>query len=308
MNDESECLRWASAIEQFVSCEEKSEVVMVGVPLGVGALTPGRCDLAPEAVRACLAKMSGYNVVDDRELDVCIFDAGDIDIRDLSPTQCEELVTQQIRKWSSRKRLVIVLGGHNAVTLFGVHSLNADLSKIGLVTLDAHFDLRDTDCGLTNGNPIRWLIQGGLPGSNIFQIGIQPFANSRRASNVARENGIHVLTETDVHAKGLAQLVELALSDLATRVETIYVDVDIDVLGRSYAPGAPGARIGGASPTDLFQAMRIIGMHSLVRAVDFVECDPSRDVADVTSFTIARGVLELVHGFQMRGPSSSCVA
>ena len=37
------------------------------------------------------------------------------------------------------------------------------LDKVGLLTLDAHFDMRDTSEGLSNGNPVRALIDGTVP-------------------------------------------------------------------------------------------------------------------------------------------------
>ena len=60
----------------------------------------------------------------------------------------------------------------------GVHGLGLPLDQVGLITLDAHFDMRDLDRGLGNGNPVRALIEDGLPGRNIAQIGLAPFANS----------------------------------------------------------------------------------------------------------------------------------
>ena len=39
------------------------------------------------------------------------------------------------------------------------------LDGVGLITLDAHFDMRDTSEGLSNGNPVRALIEDGLPGA-----------------------------------------------------------------------------------------------------------------------------------------------
>ena len=56
--------------------------------------------------------------------------------------------------------------------------MNLALEMIGLITLDAHFDMRDTAQGLGNGNPVRALREDGLPGKNIAQIGLAPFANS----------------------------------------------------------------------------------------------------------------------------------
>ena len=39
--------------------------------------------------------------------------------------------------------------------------------------------MRDTDQGPLNGNPVRCLLEDGLPGANICQIGLAPFANTR---------------------------------------------------------------------------------------------------------------------------------
>jgi len=51
--------------------------------------------------------------------------------------------------------------------------VHREIEEIGLVTLDAHFDMRDTDQGLSNGNPVRVLFEDGLPGANIAQVGLE---------------------------------------------------------------------------------------------------------------------------------------
>ena len=69
------------------------------------------------------------------------------------------------------------------------------------MTLDAHLDLRDLEGGQTNSNPIRGLLEDGLPGHNIVQIGIQAFVNSqpnmevctRRSNTRPRSGGISLL-------------------------------------------------------------------------------------------------------------------
>ena len=198
-----------------------------------------------------------------------------------------------------RLAIVVVAGGNNAVTRPGVHGLG-DLAKTGLITLDAHFDLRDTDCGLTNGNPVRALIEDGLPGANIAQIGIAPFANTRRAFEFAASKGVTVRTTADVKACGAVALIEEALDLLSARCERIYVDFDIDVIDRAQCPGAPGARPGGMTADDFFAAARAIGASSRVAAVDLTEFDPSLDVSDITALTAGRWFAEILAGFSLR--------
>jgi formiminoglutamase len=176
-----------------------------------------------------------------------------------------------------------------------------DLARIGLLTLDAHHDLRDTDPGLTNGNPIRALLEDGLPGANVAQIGIQPFANSADYSAVAVEAGIHVVTAEQVRAAGIKVVMREALAKLEQVSDAIYVDLDVDVLDRAFAPASPGSRPGGLTPMEVQQAMRLCGAHPKVRAMDVVEVDPERDVADVTVMAAASFVLHFASGLARRG-------
>ena len=122
--------------------------------------------------------------------------------------------------------------------------LGLPLDTVGLITLDAHFDMRDTSQGLSNGNPVRALIEDGLPGANIAQIGLAPFANSKAMHDDAMAAGNLVVTIGEVEANGIAAAVDRALAHVA-HCEALVVDCDIDVIDRAQFPGAPGARPGG---------------------------------------------------------------
>ena len=65
-------------------------------------------------------------------------------------------------------------------------------------------------------------------------------------------------------------------------VRDIYVDIDIDVLDRAFAPACPASMPGGLWPTDLQEAAYKLGADSSVRAVDFVEVDAAADLAGIT--------------------------
>jgi NAD(P)-dependent dehydrogenase (short-subunit alcohol dehydrogenase family) len=73
-----------------------------------------------------------------------------------------------------------------------------------------------------------------------------------------------------------------------------------DVIDRSQWPASPGARPGGVSVQDFFEATRVIGAHPKVRAVDLTEYDPSLEIGDLGSLTAGRWFCELLAGFQGR--------
>lgn len=280
-------------------------LAVIGAPLRLGSITPGRCDLAPSAVRAVLRKFSVYDIESDVDLrNLAAHDLGDLPLADLKPEDAFEPLRDAVRNALAGADAVVVVGGDNAVTRPGVHGVadspNNSLENCGLITLDAHFDLRDLSNGLTNGNPVRALLADGLAGENIVQIGIQPFANSQAYAQVANDAGITVVTMSQIRAHGVERLLTESLDDLSERVEHIYVDLDVDSLDRVFAPATPGSRPGGLTPYELRRVAWLCGAHPLVRAIDLVEVDPTQDVADATVMATASCLLSFASGLLAR--------
>jgi len=266
-----------------------------------GSITPGRCDLAPAAVRAALQRFSTYDIESGGDLErVAATDHGDLAVAGLSPAEAFQTVKEGAFSSLVGADVLFLLGGDNSITYPGVHALGVALERCGLLTLDAHFDLRDLDAGLTNGNPIRALLAAGLPGRNIVQVGLQPFANSRFYHNLATGAGITVITADDFHRRGVVPVIAAALDQLARSADAIYVDFDIDVLDRAFAPATPGSRPGGITPAELRTAARLCGANPKVLIADLVEMDPERDVAGVTVYAACMCLLAFASGLLLR--------
>lgn len=297
MISDSDCRSWFSAAD-LLTRDAAAPVALLGAPLGLGSITPTRCDLAPEKVRAALKRMSVYDLETETDLSTLrVFDAGDVAVAKLEPADALNPIVKQLEPLVRDHFLTLLVGGNNAVTRPAIHALDPTLQRVGLLTLDAHFDLRDTDCGLTNGNPVQALLEDGMPGSHIAQIGLLPFANTKKAHQKAKDAGIYVATAAACRAQGFAAIAENALERLAGRCDVIHVDFDIDVIERGLLPGAPGARPGGVTPQDFFDATRLICAHPQVRSVDLTEFDPALDVADISALSAARWVCEVLSGF-----------
>ncbi len=274
-------------------------VGLVGAPLAAGSVTPGRCDLAPALLRATLGRIGTYDVETGRELSSKIADHGDVTIEGMSIEQATAPIRDACAASIARHQLTLLVGGNNAVTRPGVHALGLPLDKVGLITLDAHFDLRDLDAGLSNGNPVRALLKDGLPGSNIQQIGIAPFANTRKMDEDADAEGINVMNISDCFGMGIDWCIQTAIDFLA-HVEAIYVDCDIDVIDRSQFPAAPGGRPGGMTASMFFAASRRLAAEPKVRLIDLTEWDPPLDLTDLSALTAGRWVAECLAGFEQR--------
>ena len=291
-------MSWQSIADLLVGAGN-ADIALVGAPMEAGSVTPGRCDLAPETVRRTLRRFSTYDVETGRGLDLAVLDAGDADVRGILPADGFAPIKDAVLRCTVDHALTLLIGGNNAVTRPAAHGLGLPLAEVGLITLDAHFDLRETDQGLINGNPVRALLEDGLPGANICQIGLAPFANTPKMHADAKAAGIGVWTIADCRAQGIAAILDQALARLG-HVDRLLVDFDIDVIDRSQCPGAPGARPGGMPVMMFLEAARRLGSEPRVRLVDLTEFDPSLDVGEVTALTAGRWVCEILAGYAAR--------
>jgi len=290
---------WPNLSDLVSTAHGDAAVGLVGAPLAAGSVTPGRCDLAPALLRQTLRRVGRYDIETGRELQTKVADHGDVAIDGLSIEDATPHIREAVAASAGAHALTLLVGGNNAVTRPGVLGLGIDLKQVGLITLDAHFDMRDLDQGLGNGNPVRALIEDGLPGANIAQVGLASFANSREMHEDAVAAGNFVVTIGEVRRNGISQAIGQAL-DHVSHCQAIVVDCDIDVIDRSQFPGAPGARPGGMRAEDFFSAVRRLACDPRVRVIDLTEWDPPLDATDLSALTAARWVAECLSGFEMR--------
>ena len=288
---------WQRANTLFKPNLKQADIALLGFPVHKSSITPNSCHLAPKAIRSALARYSTYSASGDVDLrELKITDLGDVTGADSN--NGKKVIAKKVNGLLDKYGLLIALGGDNSITYTVTSGLFGDLSRVGLITLDAHHDLRD---GNTNGSPVWRLIQAGLPGKNIVQIGISDFANSKEYSTRAKEAGIFVITRAQLRNKSIQDAMKQAFAHLGRNVDHIYVDLDVDVCDRSVAPACPAATPGGISADELRQAAFLAGANYKVRAVDITEIDPKRDSKDERTVRLAALlVLEIAAGYKTR--------
>ena len=277
----------------------RAPVALLGAPLATGSVTSGGCDQAPQLLRRTLPRIGRYDIETGRELETPVADRGDVAIAGLTIEQATGPIREAVAASAEAHALTLLVGGNNAVTRPGLLGLGGSLDEVGLITLDAHLDMRDTGQGLSNGNPVRALLEDGLPGANIAQVGLASFANSAAMHRDAVEAGNLVITIGDVRHGGIDQAIAHALDHVA-HCDALVIDCDIDVIDRSQLPAAPGARPGGMAVADFFRAVRKLASDPRVRLIDLTEWDPPLDPGDLSALTAARWVAECLAGYELR--------
>ena len=281
------------------------DLVLLGAPIGKASITPVESWSTPPAYREALGRFPTWDA--QRYVDIAtlqVQDLGDVqgDRDDIDARAAHERILSAVESAGRTAAHVVVIGGDNSLTrpaLLGI--MNARPGAWGLLTLDAHHDCRPATDGSRNGTPVRELIEAGLPGDRVAQIGIHPLGNAREHADWARAQGIHIVPLPTVRRDGMDAVIASSIAQMvAAGAERVYVDFDIDVIDRAFAPACPASLPGGMQPDDLFSAAYLLGSEPRVVAADLCEVDANADVNAMTVRLMAATFLKFCSGLATR--------
>jgi arginase family enzyme len=275
----------------------RCDLAVYGVRAHRTSISATGANHTPDAIRAALARYSTWAWSSETNIGGLVArDFGDSLFPD-SP-EGEQVTAELAGRATTASRLAVALGGDNSVTFAAMMgAFGGDLSNAGLITFDAHHDLRD---GVSNGSPVRRLVEAGLPGRNIVQIGIADFSNSPEYAARAKELGIHVIPRSHLRSENPAEIWRQALAHLGD-VNGIHVDFDVDVCDRAAVPACPAAAPGGLSADQLREFAELAGRTPGVKSMDITEIDATADTPDQRTIRLgALLILEAAAGLARR--------
>ena len=280
----SEDALWPRAAAWLKPGQSAADIAVFGVPAHKTSISPTGANATPAAIRQALTRYSTFS--HSHSIDLAVVTASDFgDVEEPDSSQGEERTSQLAQVAFQNSRLAIALGGDNSITFAVARgAANHDLMASGLITLDAHHDLRD---GISNGSPVRRLIEAGLPGKRVVQIGIADFSNSPEYARRAKELGVHVIPRSELRHRNIAEVWQEAVSIAGLGATNIHVDFDVDVCDRSVVPACPAAAPGGISADELRQFAFLAGNTQAVGSMDITEIDATRDSADERTVRLA---------------------
>lgn len=285
--------------------EEPIDAGIIGAPYSAASISPSSAAGGPESIRMAFRYNSTYSPDWDTDIrDLTVRDLGDIgghltDVQ-IAHGNIEGAVRDILM--IAEPFVPIIIGGDHSITAPAVRGFAAanEGKKIGIINIDAHYDLRVDDWGPHNGTPFRQLIEGGISGKNVVELGIHGFMNASYYRQWANEQGVTTITGRDVYKRGMETCILEALGIAGEGTDLIYVSVDIDCLAYPWAAGTSASSPEGLSAWDLLEAMFICGQHSKVAALDVVEIDPTRDTHDHTARSGCSVILTFLAGLYRR--------
>lgn len=281
------------------------DLALLGAPISKASITPVESWSTPPAFREALRRFPTWDA--ERYVDIAeikVRDLGDVqgDRDDADARVAHARIEVAAEAAAVLAGHVVVIGGDNSLTRPAMRGLMQALPGAwGLLTLDAHHDCRSATEGSRNGTPVRELIEAGLPGDRVAQIGIHPLGNAREHADWARSQGVHIVPLHAVRRDGMDAVIASAMSLLIAKgAERVYVDFDIDVVDRAFTPACPASLPGGMQPDDLLRAAYLLGADAHVVAADLCEVDANADINGMTVRLMAASFLNFCSGIAVR--------
>ncbi|WP_430591426.1 arginase family protein [Humidisolicoccus flavus] len=262
---------------QWPERSEHPELTLIGVPTSASSLSPTNAHETPAAIRAALPRFGVSAMTSSGVLDLQALRVRDVgDLAGVNEPGREIEAIERIRALASEGGVILALGGDNACTVSTARGVWGEtITEAGLITLDAHHDLRD---GISNGSPVRQLIEAGLDSRRTVQIGIADFANSPEYTRRAIAQGITIVPRNEISPDRIPAITAAALDTAGPG--PIHLDIDVDICDRSVAPACPASVPGGISAQELRALVRHLVRDPRVRSIDIAEIDASRDTPD----------------------------
>lgn len=236
-----------------------------------------------------------------RKLDEVLADVGDFNVYPTDVARTTESIRQGVSAILRQGAFPVMLGGDHYVTypaFLGFADVMAErgAKRLGYIQLDAHFDLAmESSIWGTHfhgSNARRASEHPMLHVENMVWLGTSGYTRTEQWGWV-HEQGGHVFTVDDVRRDGAASVAREAIKHASESCDAIYLTIDIDCLGASYAPGTGAFNIDGMTPRELLDLIDVLSK-APVGAFDFVEVAPNLDATGVTDRIAAVAILDFL--------------
>ncbi|MGW0634573.1 formimidoylglutamase [Nocardia salmonicida] len=289
-----EHLRWHQVVEPYAPGEDPGACVFVGFASDEGVRRnkgrPGSAE-GPDALRRALSPMA-------LPAPLRAFDAGTIAVTDERLEDGQRRLGETVSALLDAGAFPVVLGGGHDVA-YGTHlglagSRAADptgqrpvASKpiVGILNLDAHFDLR-SDPVPSSGTPFRQILESDDT-VRYAVIGISQPSNTTALFDAAHRFGVRYLVDDDCDPARVTAFVD----DFLAGVDLLHLTIDLDVLPAAVAPGVSAPAAYGVPLSTIQSVCDRAAASGKLAIVDIAELNPPFDIDDRT----ARAAGRLIH-------------
>jgi formiminoglutamase len=276
MADGPRALRWHQMVKPLTPrC--RPGLVLIGFACDEGVRRNGGRIGArdgPRAIRAALANLAWHQ-------ECPVYDAGDVRCDDGDMERAQSRLAEVVATAITAGHRPLVLGGGHETAWGTFQGITAAKPKaaVGVINIDAHFDLRADNPG-NSGTPFyqiaKWYEKHGQP-FRYLCLGVAEPSNTSAIFDRALQLGVDWVTDRNCHYLLSDAVLKRILAFLQT-ADLLHVSIDLDVLPGKTMPAvsAPAAR---GVPLEYLESLLELVLHNgRVASVELVELNPLHDI------------------------------
>ncbi|MEB7453331.1 formimidoylglutamase [Lysinibacillus sphaericus] len=260
-----------------VSASDKKGAAIIGFICDEGVRrNQGRVGAAngPNALREGLSSLP-WTFEEEQQ----IIDVGNIICLNHALEEAQRELGDVVSTLLQKKLQCVVLGGGHE-TLYGHYlGVRAALpkdAKIGIINIDAHFDLRPYDEQPSSGTMFRQILEQD-PHVDYFVVGIQRYGNTKELFEKADELQVKYVIEDDMTSAANIQPLMDDLQHYMDQHDYVLLTLCMDVLNAAAAPGVSAPSPFGLEPTTVRTILQKVTSHPHTHSFDICEVNPSLD-------------------------------
>lgn len=293
--------RWHQIVRALDDTTDSGGVALIGFACDAGVVrNHGRSGArqGPAVMRAILGNMPVrrcQSIADAGDV-VCVA-SGDDDGLEAAQQELSDAVAAVL----SHGKLPVAIGGGHEMAFGSFGGLAQHLAgmepapRIGIINLDAHFDLRLAERG-SSGTPFRQIAENcqrrGWP-FHYCVLGISDFGNTEALFERARSLGVRWMLDEEMHIANLDR-VQATLAAFIAQVDHLYFTVCLDVLPAAVAPGVSAPATRGVPLEVVEPVIDLIAASGKLRLADIAELNPAFDIDQRTARVAARLLARIV--------------
>jgi formiminoglutamase len=220
--------------------------------------------------------------------------------------QAQASLGKEVTKLLSKGNQNIVLGGGHE-TLYGnylgVRNAIGPDSKIGIINVDAHFDIRNYNVQISSGTMFNQILSEDT-NAKYMALGIQEFGNTTELFDRANNLGVQYVLDEELVSMDESAL-NSTISKFIAKQDAVILTLCMDVLAAAAAPGVSAPTPFGLQPIFVRKLLQLIAKHDKVRSFDICEVNPTYDQDNRTAKLAAYFVNEVISQFQNQ-PKAIC--
>ncbi|MBO0586786.1 formimidoylglutamase [Sporosarcina sp. E16_8] len=228
---------------------------------------------APDALRSELAKLPWKFPVSKRLVDV-----GNIQYMGTDLEKAQQQLGDTIAKALEKKMTPIILGGGHETAYghyLGIRKSIGEDASLGIINIDAHFDLRSYDEQPSSGTMFKQILEHDEQ-SSYFVVGIQRYGNTQELFETADRLGVKYEYEENMHIGNMDKLT-VALEQFINQHDFVFLTLCTDVLNAAFAPGVSAPSPFGLDPSVVRSIIRTVTSHEKTLSFDISEVNPLLD-------------------------------